>query len=1190
MYLKSIEIQGFKSFANRIVFEFHNGVTGIVGPNGSGKSNVADAVRWVLGEQSAKQLRGGSMQDVIFSGTEQRKPQGFAFVAITLDNSDHVLAVSYDEVTVSRRLYRSGESEYKINGTSCRLKDINELFFDTGIGKEGYSIIGQGQIDQILSGKPEERRALLDEAAGIVKFRRRKAEAQKKLDDEQANLVRINDILSELEKRVDPLKGQAEKAKKYLELREQLKVYDVNLFLTETKSLREQYTEAEKRENTVEERLAEVKAAAEEKRAEHQKLADEAEALDREIAEGDEASKNAELEIRSLEGRRDVLTQQIAGEKQAESQVDERLHTVTDDLRKHRDEAETAKKQQEAYAHEAAGSAEAIAGAEQALAEASRAAAEKEAEIEKAREAIISSLGKKAQISAEKQRFATRLEEMSSRQEENATRIERYRSDETAGSEELADCRRRLAENERALAGAAEKIRTLRDQSAAEEEEIRRLNRALSGAQQEYHIADTRRESLRNMAERYDGYGSSIRRVMEQRGRVPGILGVVADLISTDRRYETAIETALGGQIQNIVTDSELTAKRMIGFLKQNRFGRATFLPLTSMREREGGRPVTGQGVIGMADTLVRTEPRYRGVISQLLGRTVVADNIDSAIALNRANHYSLRIVTLDGELLNPGGSMTGGAFRNSSNLLGRKRELEDLENACAKALEKVEKLQQSLVNTEEQHERTAEEADEAGKDSQKLTIENRELAMQLKQAEEKREELKKTFAGLKADSADLQAEIGKLREMKADAERAEQEIDEQNGSLSEKAESLGMELSRLRESREEAEQSLSEKRVEDSRLRQKGEFLRQNAARLAEEIRSLEAEEKSLREKNSGRGDRVAGFSRELQEIGARMEERTRELAGLKQKTDGLREEKAGKAGQQRAFFEEKEKLDEEMRLLDRDLLRIQNQLEKYADRISQQSDYIRTEYGMEHDDAEKLRDEDLGSAAAMRREISARKGEIRALGNVNVNAIEEYKEVSERCTFMEKQHADLVAAEAALTRIITELDEGMRKQFTEKFRRISEEFDQVFKELFGGGTASLKLEEGVDVLEAGIGIISQPPGKKLQNMMQLSGGEKALTAIALLFAIQNLKPSPFCLLDEIEAALDDSNVDRFAGYLHKLTSHTQFIVITHRRGTMLGCDRLYGITMQEKGVSTMVSVNLIAADLEGEEKHGRD
>ena len=1190
MYLKSIEIQGFKSFANRIVFEFHKGVTGIVGPNGSGKSNVADAVRWVLGEQSAKQLRGGSMQDVIFAGTEQRKPQGFAYVAITLDNSDHMLSVSYDEVTVSRRLYRSGESEYKINGTSCRLKDIHELFYDTGIGKEGYSIIGQGQIDQILSGKPEERRALLDEAAGIVKFRRRKEEAQKKLDDEHTNLVRINDILSELEKRVGPLEGQAKKAKQYLELRDQLKAFDVNLFLLETKSLREQYAEAEKREKTVTDSLEETKNQAAEKRAQHEALAEEMEAIEREIEAGDSAAKDAELEIKSMEGRRDVLTQQIENEKQAAAQVDERLSAVMSDLEKRREEQKTAELQKKNFAGEAEKSDAAIKEAEKVLAEKSGAASDKEEAIAKTKEEIIAALGEKAEISAEKQRCLAKVEEAQSRKQETADRLSRYQSDETAGNREIADREKRLQDNEKALGETREKAQALKQKISDEDQAIRDLNRDLSNAQQEYHIANTRLESLRNMAERYDGYGNSIRRVMEQRTKVPGILGVVADLISTEKKYETAIETALGGQIQNIVTDSELTAKKMITFLKENRFGRATFLPLTSMRQRESVRPVTGKGVIGMADTLVKTEPRYRGVISQLLGRTYVAETIDDAIALNRANHYSLRIVTLDGELLNPGGSMTGGAFKNSSNLLGRKREIEELEDACQKALKKVENVQRKLIRTEEQREKDRDEDEQVGRRSQQLTIENRELQFEIRQAKAQRDQLKETFASLKEGSESLEKEIADLTAMQKKAEDGERAIDEKNSVLSERVDTMSEELASLRDERDAAEQALSALRVEATRLGQKGEFIRENLQRTAGEIENLLAEEQSLREKNSGRSGRIAGFEEEIRSIGDKMESRNRDLMKIRKKNEELREEKSGKAGQQKTFFEEKERLDKEIHMLDRDLLRIQNQLEKYSDRISQQADYIRSEYDMEYADAEKMRDESLGSAASMRREIGERKKAIRDLGDVNVNAIDEYKEVSERCTFMEKQHDDLVAAEAALNRIITELDEGMRKQFTEKFQQISDEFDQVFKELFGGGTATLRLEEGVDVLEAGIGIISQPPGKKLQNMMQLSGGEKALTAIALLFAIQNLKPSPFCLLDEIEAALDDSNVDRFAGYLHKLTDHTQFIVITHRRGTMLGCDRLYGITMQEKGVSTMVSVNLIEADLEEGEKHGRE
>ena len=583
MYLKSIEIQGFKSFANKILFEFHNGITGIVGPNGSGKSNVADAVRWVLGEQRVKQLRGGSMQDVIFAGTEMRKPQGFAYVAITLDNSDHQLSIDYDEVTVSRRLYRSGESEYRINGSACRLKDINELFYDTGIGKEGYSIIGQGQIDKILSGKPEERRELFDEAAGIVKFKRRKAIAQKKLEDEKQNLVRVTDILTELEKQVGPLARQSETARKYLSLKEELKTYDVNLFLMEAEVLRSQLGELEKKEAIVSGDLKETMEQSEALKSEYQQLEQEIAGLDTEILEERGKLSQAEMRKGSLEGQINVIREQINSERMHAEHIRSRIQAIAQD-------AEEKSSQIALYREEHAGiaSEEEISRKRQEEAEAGLMHRDEQLmlldqKLEEAKSSIIAGLNEKASLTAKQQRYETMLEQVQVRRSEVAQKILKFKSDESVQDEQLQEALKKLAkaqEEQEALASAQTECE---EQLAFYEQEQRRLTKNLNDQQHEYHTASTRLESLRNLAERYEGYGNSIRRVMEVRDRIHGIRGVVADLVTTEKEYETAIETALGGSIQNVVTDSEQTAKQLIEYLKKNRYGRVTFLPLTSI-------------------------------------------------------------------------------------------------------------------------------------------------------------------------------------------------------------------------------------------------------------------------------------------------------------------------------------------------------------------------------------------------------------------------------------------------------------------------------------------------------------------------------------------------------------------------------------------------------------------------------
>ena len=1185
MYLKSIEIQGFKSFANKIVFEFHNGITGIVGPNGSGKSNVADAVRWVLGEQRVKQLRGGSMQDVIFAGTQMRKAQGFAYVAITLDNQDHQLAIDYDQVTVSRRLYRSGESEYMINGSACRLKDVNELFYDTGIGKEGYSIIGQGQIDKILSGKPEDRRELFDEAAGIVKFKRRKGIAQKKLEDEKQNLVRVKDILSELEKQVGPLSRQAETARRYLQLKEELKRYDVNAFLMESLRTKEQLLEFSGREGIVSGDLEEAKGAADRIREDYDRLSAEIGQLEEKLTKSRELLNQENLKKGSLEGQINVLNEQINTEKMNVEHLKNRMAAIGEEMGRRQEKLLEYGGEAKSLSVKTDEISESQRRAEDALKEADFLIQSIEQRIEEGKSQIIDTLNERASVTARRQRYETMLEQVNVRRSEISQKLLKIKSDESVQEEQLKK------EQEKSLALKKRLEAILKEQGEQEkgieqaEAEIRRISRNLNEKHQAYQSAYSRLESLKNIAERYEGYGNSIRRVMDVKDRIRGIHGVVADLITTEKEYETAIETALGGSIQNVVTDSEETAKRLIEYLKKNRYGRATFLPLTSVKMKGGFNQdgiLREPGVVGLAHQLVHTDSLYQELIRYLLGRVVVADNIDHAIALARKYQHSLRLVTLEGELLAPGGSMTGGAFKNSSNLLGRKREIEELEQACEKtqkaseSLEKeLDQAEQTLAGIRKAAERTREEKEEAslGQNTVKMNIaqlesrraEIRESAVDLveehRQLEDQARELKKNYDTLLADVEGLEAK---------------------NSQVNRQIEGLQAELEQGRTGREERLKELSSIQLEMANYRQKAAFIQENIGRIREELEGLLQEKETI---SQGRGGSDLAIQQKLLEIHkmreeiAQAERQMGEFSTQIQEENRLKEEK-GRS--QKELFEKREAVTERISGLDKDLFRIQSQKEKLEEKLDSQVNYIWNEYGLTYSTAEKLRDPEFTSLSEVKKETEQLKSSIKGLGSVNVNAIEDYKEVSERYEFLKTQHQDLIQAEEALVKIIEELDVGMRRQFEEQFAKIRQEFDAVFKELFGGGRGNLELMEDEDILEAGIQIISQPPGKKLQNMMQLSGGEKALTAIALLFAIQNLKPSPFCLLDEIEAALDDSNVDRFAGYLHKLTENTQFIVITHRRGTMVASDRLYGITMQEKGVSALVSVNLIEAELE--------
>ena len=1185
MYLKSIEIHGFKSFANKIVFQFHNGITGIVGPNGSGKSNVADAVRWVLGEQRIKQLRGASMQDVIFSGTETRKPLSYAYVAITLDNSDHQLAIDYDEVTVARRIYRSGESEYLINGTPCRLKDVNELFYDTGIGKEGYSIIGQGQIDKILSGKPEERRELFDEAAGIVKFKRRKAAAQTKLENEKQNLVRVNDILSELEKQVGPLEKQSEVAKVYLRKKEELKSLDINVFLLENKRLREQLASAEEKYNLASTELGETGEKYEGIKEEYERIQQEIESLDTAIEAAREQLTDTGLMRGKLEGEINVLKEQINSAHGSENHLNNRKAALEEEIAGKEQEKQdilTDKKDTDTQVQEIA---EAAAKAKAELEAIQNKITELNNNIEAGKNTIIGELNQRATIKSKMGRFDTMMEQINIRKAELNSRLLRAKSDEAAREETV----KKLEET---FETVTEELRQMTEQEAASELELGNIRENLTGldaklreTQTRFHQEQSKLEALTNITERYDGYGGSVKKVMEQKEKEKGIIGVVADIIQVEAKYETAIETALGGNIQNIVTDNEETAKHMIGFLKQNRLGRATFLPLTSItkpQEFKNPEALKEKGVIGMADELVGTEEEYRNVAKAMLGRIVVVDNVDNAVKIARKFDYGIRMVTLEGELLVPGGAISGGAFKNNSNLLGRRREMDELEKKVKKLSEDIKTYNQKIEDTKSKRNKLRMDLEALKTEMQRKSIEQNTARLNISQARERMEEEAESAQSLKLEEQEIETRIFEIRSGKESITQELAASEELEKTTQEQILGFQKELESCRLEESEASAHAGEWKVKVEKMRQALDYKQANVDRIGGELERAQAELNEILEALTENAQEVERKKNNILEIEKTIAASHENQDASRKKLDEDLAKKEELSAKQKDFFRSREEMSERMNALDKEVYRLGEQKKKLEDGIEGQINYMWDEYEITLSDAAGLRNEEMNDLPAMKREISGLKDEIRKLGNVNVNAIEDYKNLMERYTFMKTQHDDLVEAEKTLEGIIEELDTAMRKQFTEKFAEISREFDKVFKELFGGGKGTLELMEDEDILEAGIRIIAQPPGKKLQNMMQLSGGEKALSAISLLFAIQNLKPSPFCLLDEIEAALDDSNVGRFAKYLHKLTKNTQFIVITHRRGTMEQVDRLYGITMQEKGVSTLVSVNLIDKDLD--------
>jgi chromosome segregation protein SMC len=1188
MYLKRIEIHGFKSFANKIVLDFHEGITGIVGPNGSGKSNVADAVRWVLGEQSAKQLRGGNMQDVIFAGTQIRKPQGFAYVAITLDNSDHSLDISYEEITVSRRIYRSGESEYMINGSACRLKDISELFFDTGIGKDGYSIIGQGQVEKILSGKAEDRRELFDEAAGITKYKRRKLLAEKKLENERENLIRVKDILSELSRQVGPLEEQSKTARKYLDLREELKYHDINIFVNETDKLRQESVKTSEQEVIALEDLERLNKDLEALNKRYEELDGAVQKLDEDIDSVKSHINDTNLEISDYEGKVALYTEQINYNQQNERNIELRLHDMSLDIEKknneiikYRDDIESLNKkleQQNAL----------IEKFEDEIISKNTFISDVEKDISNNKSEILKSLNEKSSLLTRNQKYETLIEQIRIRKSEAAQKIIDIKTSESKIRSEFDSERQKLFKLREEEKRNKEKLDEILKQIREKSLEINEKNNNLSRLQKENQHYSAKLESLKNIAEKYEGYGTSVKRIMENNSfSQKGVHGVVAEIIKTEKRYEIAIETALGGRIQNIVTDTEETAKDLIEYLKKNKFGRATFVPLSAVRESKDLKDIPilkEDGVLGTASKLVSADAMYSSLVSNLLGRIIVVSDIDKAVIIAKKYRYEYRLVTLEGDLFNTGGSISGGAYKNASNLLGRKRELEELESSIEKIHREEEILSLELESQNNSYEKLKKSRNELNNILHEMQVEVSALSVSVDAYEKKLKDNNASGLEFIEERAKLEEEEKILSNEKLGLIKELENIQNIHKKIEIDVSEAESGIQGYRHERDDILRKLSDTRLSISGISHSISFNNENIDRLKLEIQKLEEDKVVLFKEKEANKDLLLKRKDDISSSKIKIDELRVQVAALKEEELKYSDLKSEQLKKQKEAFSQKDELSRSISGLEKETYRLSTQKEKIEERLAQLSNYMWQEYELTLSTAkelfEKIEPSGLPLSDVQKIIIDIKK-QIKELGDINVHSIEEYREVSDRYELMKTQYEDIISAEASLVEIIENLDELMRKQFAEKFVEINEQFNKVFVELFGGGAGILKLEEDVDLLEAGISIISQPPGKKLQNMMQLSGGEKALTAISLLFAIQNLKPSPFALLDEIEAALDDSNVDRFANYLHKLSNRTQFIVITHRRGTMVSADRLYGITMQEKGISTLVSVNLVEEEL---------
>lgn len=1182
MYLKRLELQGFKSFPEKIKLEFNKGITCVVGPNGSGKSNIADAVRWVLGEKSAKSLRGSKMEDVIFNGTANRKPLGFAEVSMVMDNADRKLNIDYSEVTVTRRVYRSGESDYLINGTRCRAKDIVELFMDTGVGKEGYSIIGQGRIDEILSVKSEDRRILFEEAAGIVKYRTRSNEANNKLNKERENLVRVNDIISELEGQVGPLEIQAEKAKKAIVLADRMKLVKVNIFVrdaekyeTELKKLNvniiqlqsdvenENKKEAENNDNI---RLYKEKLAGVElKINENNENISEARSL-REQRENDIRLIEQEIEHYNSDIERIKSEQENSAQNIADKKIN--IEKINSSVIAKKLELDVKQKLYNEKMED--------------FSKISTKVSDNEDMLNQYNSDIIAKMNKSTDIKGDISRKSAMIEQLVSRKEQinNDTAMLLGQCNKRKAVLEIALKELERAEKENKL--SAENIEKMSVQFDKLMDKMDKAKNNQLGINKSIQDKNSRLKILSELEKSYEGYYGGVKAVLSQRdSKNPdfrGINGAVGELINMNKEYETAIEIALGSSVQNIIASTEDDVKKAINYLKKNNKGRATFLPMTSIKPKTLGadkyKLVNETGVVGIAKELISYSSQYENIMSSLLERVIVVDNIDNGIALARKTKYAYKIVTLDGELLNVGGSMTGGSInKKSAGIFSRGREILTLRDELKKLLEEQAEINYDVKKMEQICENLEYRINEAKEELQAIAIRKTEAVNKKQQAEEYIEDINNR---IKSCEDELNQISETINAGENELSIQQKELDELNAEISginDKLDEFQSQIQSDRDIREESSREISAIRVELNQLENDIYSLNSDISRINEEINFINDQIKTADKDISDISIKINSKNTDKADIAVEIEEIAENYERLRNLAEEFDNKKAEINDTIENINSDIIKQLETKASLEKELNRLELRKENTDSKCRALYDSMWEEYEMTFVMAKEYEKLDLSDSDLQKEERKLR-GEIRALGNVNLNAVEEYKNVKERFDFLTKNRDDILETEKKLVKIIDQLETLMEKQFSEQFKLISENFTTTFAEMFGGGKAELKLSDAEDVLNCGIEIIVQPPGKALQNMMLLSGGEKALTAMALLFAILKMKPSPFCILDEIEAALDDANVNRYADYLSNLTDDTQFIVISHRKGTMEAADILYGVTMQEQGVSKLVSV----------------
>ena len=1186
MYLKSIELQGFKSFPDKTVLKFHKGITAVVGPNGSGKSNVSDAVRWVLGEQSTKSLRGSKMEDVIFSGTAERKATGFAQVTLVLDNTDRQIDFDKDELSIARRYYRSGESEYIIDGATVRLRDINELFMDTGLGRDGYSIISQGKIADIISSKSNERREIFEEAAGISRYRYRRQDAQRKLAQAEENMVRLLDILDELSARVGPLKTQSEKAEKFLVLAEEKKELEIGLWLDLINKSGEKLREQDKKITLATAQYEQCEQGLSEIEEENQRIYNENADSNMLIEQLRANVASAEEEAIRTESEMELSRQSIEHNNATIARI--------------REDAANAGDNEEAINAQIADNEAKIAALRETI-------NERRGQLEQQSLGMQSLMNENELFTKQFSEYTAKLsdlqlalsdarvlkstalssaEQIALRSEDIDKTIETKRASLEKALAEKAECEEQLKRYEDTVQGYRNTLEGYDLKYVTDKNKAVKLKNECDRLNAESYNKNQKLVMLRELQKNMEGYSGAVKAVIKagRHGVLRGLHGALADLIKTDPAHSLAVETALGNALQNVVCGTEADAKRAIGYLKSNNLGRVTFLPISSVSARslEQKGIEDCEGFVDYATALVDCDRQYRDIIANLLGKTVVTEDLDSAILMAKRYGYAFKIVTLDGQLINAGGSITGGSKAKNTGMLSRMSEIEKTEKECAEmkalaeeAFEKSNAAEKALAKIEAEMEAVRADIITGGEDVIRQQGE-------LKLVEEQ-------CASAKADLEQLESEkqnsAARMEALHAEAQAAEQKAE----SIQNEITALEAEIDRINADKEK----LSEKREQLNAVANEVNIA---IAAANQEIAAKQETIQSLTVQKLSQAERAAKIDEEIAAIHLRNQALEEAIVAAAEKRDALRA-KAQEAKQSiesiLASRSELEKQSTELRAKEKELINTREALSGEMARLTErksnmQNEYESTlaklfdEYELSRTDAEALgiRIENVGEA---QRQLSSCKAKIRALGTVNVAAIEEYREVKERYDFLSLQLEDVQKSERELTKLIKELTNNMSAKFTEQFQKINREFGETMREFFDGGKAELQLEDEENVLECGIEIKVQPPGKNVQNIALLSGGEKSLAAVALLFAILKVTPAPFCIYDEVEAALDDVNVDKYAKYMRKMCERIQFIAITHRRGTMEEADVLYGVTMQEKGVSKLLElqVNEIANEL---------